>query len=105
MLNYGFEKEIHSTFRENGYLSKEQMGEIFAKYMKGYMGDFVEMPKGVENGWVHWPHIREMFYVYSYSCLIWHIKEMFYETIQKRSLKSNGISIADRDLSKSCKCC
>ena len=31
------------------------------------MGKFVEQSKGSENWWVHWWHIREYFYVYSYA--------------------------------------
>lgn len=64
---YNFEKQLHIEFRKKGYLSKEEIGKIFQENMKSYMGEFVEQTKENENWWVHWPHIREFFYVYSYS--------------------------------------
>lgn len=64
---YKFEYELHSAFREKGYLSKEEIGKIFQKHMASYMGDAVEQSKGSENWWVHWHHIRNYFYVYSYA--------------------------------------
>lgn len=64
---YKFEQELHNTFRQRGYLSKDQIGEIFQKHMASYMGDYVEQSKGSENWWVYWGHIRAFFYVYSYA--------------------------------------
>ncbi len=64
---YKFEQDLHAAFREKGYLSKENIGEIFTKNMKAYMGDFVEQSKGGQNWWVYWSHIRSFFYVYSYA--------------------------------------
>src|SRR5581483_2305939 len=31
---YQFETELHKTFREKGYLTKEEIGEIFLKHMQ-----------------------------------------------------------------------
>jgi oligoendopeptidase F len=64
---YCFERELHSEFRKKGYLSKEEIGAIFQKNMAAYMGPFVEQSPGSENWWIHWWHIREYFYVYSYA--------------------------------------
>ncbi len=64
---YIFEQELHSTFRKKGYLSKEEIGKLFQKHMSAYMGDYVEQSPGSENWWVHWPHIRDFFYNYSYA--------------------------------------
>ncbi|MBI2448505.1 M3 family oligoendopeptidase [Candidatus Microgenomates bacterium] len=64
---YLFEKELHARFREKGYLSKEEIGQIFQKHMASYMGEAVEQSKGSENWWVYWSHIRNFFYVYSYA--------------------------------------
>lgn len=64
---YNFEKELHDEFRKKSYLSKEEIGKIFQKNMKEYMGDFVEQSSGSENWWIYWSHIRECFYVYSYA--------------------------------------
>lgn len=64
---YKFEQELHTKFRKKGYLSKEQIGKLFQKHMKAYMGDFVEQSEGSQNWWVYWSHIRRFFYVYSYA--------------------------------------
>lgn len=64
---YRFEQELHKTFREKGYLSKEEIGKIFQKHMKSYMGSSVIQSPGAENWWVYWSHIRYFFYVYSYA--------------------------------------
>jgi oligoendopeptidase F len=64
---YCFEQELHQTFRERGYLSKEEIGRLFQKHMAAYMGDAVEQSAGSENWWVYWSHIRSFFYVYSYA--------------------------------------
>ncbi|RJR28253.1 hypothetical protein C4561_00120 [candidate division WWE3 bacterium] len=64
---YKFEQELHHTFREKGYLPKEEIGKIFVKHMSNYLGPDVEMYKGTENWWVYWSHIRRYFYVYSYA--------------------------------------
>lgn len=63
---YRFEQELHKTFREHGYLSKDEIGRMFQKHMAAYMGDAVEQSAGSENWWVYWNHIRSFFYVYSY---------------------------------------
>lgn len=64
---YNFEIELHKEFRKTGYLSKEEIGKIFQKNMKDYMGDSITHDEKGKNWWVHWPHIREFFYVYSYA--------------------------------------
>ncbi|MFQ3573318.1 MAG: M3 family oligoendopeptidase [Thermodesulfovibrionales bacterium] len=64
---YTFEQELHNTFRQKGYVSKDEIGQIFQRHMSDYMGDGVEQSKGSENWWVYWSHIRTFFYVYSYA--------------------------------------
>lgn len=64
---YNFETELHKTFRENGYLAKEEINKLFIKHMKSYCGPAVEVDKGAINWWVYWSHIRYYFYVYSYA--------------------------------------
>lgn len=64
---YRFEQELHQTFINQGYLSKETIGSIFKKHMKSYMGQAVDQSPGSENWWVYWSHIRNFFYVYSYA--------------------------------------
>ena len=67
VAGYNFEKELHEKFREKGFLSKEEIGNIFLKHMNSYMGDYVELSPGSENWWIHWHHMRLYFYVYSYA--------------------------------------
>ncbi len=62
-----FEQELHASFRDKGYLSGDEIGEIFQKHMKSYMGPAVDYPEGSKNWWVYWGHIRRYFYNYSYS--------------------------------------
>ena len=64
---YTFEQELHQSYREQGYLSSDEIGGIFQKHMSAYMGASVEKSKGSENWWVYWSHIRSYFYVYSYA--------------------------------------
>ncbi len=64
---YTFEQELHTEFRQQGYLSKEVIGALFQKHMASYMGPSVEQSPGSENWWVYWNHIRYFFYVYSYA--------------------------------------
>lgn len=67
VAGYNFEREIHNEFRREGYLSKEQIGKIFSKHMKSYMGTAVSQDAGSENWWVYWSHFRSPFYVYTYA--------------------------------------
>ncbi len=64
---YQFEQELHSQFRQQGYLSASQIGQIFQKYMKQYMGSAVEQSARSENWWSYVSHFRSFFYVYSYA--------------------------------------
>lgn len=64
---YRFEQSLHKAFREKGYLSKEEIGALFQKQMRAYMGRAVEQSEGAENWWIYWNHFRYFFYVYSYA--------------------------------------
>ena len=64
---YNFERNIHTEFRTEGYLSKDHIGKIFSKHMKSYMGPAVNHDAGSENWWVYWGHFRNPFYVYTYA--------------------------------------
>ncbi|HWY80179.1 MAG TPA: M3 family oligoendopeptidase [Candidatus Sulfotelmatobacter sp.] len=63
---YQFEQELHKAFREKGYLSHQEIGQLFQKNMSAYMGPTVAQSPGSENWWIYWSHIRTFFYVYSY---------------------------------------
>lgn len=64
---YKFEQALHTEFRAKGYLSKDEIGQIFQREMSAYMGDAVDQPKWAQNWWIYWSHIRNFFYVYSYA--------------------------------------
>lgn len=61
---YNFEVELHKEFREKNYLTKYQIGALFEKHMKTYLGSAAE---GSKNWWVYIGHFRRYFYVYSYA--------------------------------------
>jgi len=64
---YKFEQEIHKKFREIGYLSKKDIEDLFEDNMFAYLGEAFEKSDSMRKGWIYWPHIRDFFYVYSYS--------------------------------------
>jgi oligoendopeptidase F len=64
---YNFEKELHKTFREKGYLSHEVISELFIKHMQAYLGGSVDVDDGMRYGWIYVSHFRRFFYVYTYA--------------------------------------
>ncbi len=64
---YKFEWDLHREFREKGYLSKDEIGQLFQDHMKAYMGDYVDHPDTSKNWWLFVNHFRYFFYVYSYA--------------------------------------
>lgn len=64
---YNFELDLHRNFRNDGYLSHKQIGELFIKNIKAYLGDSVLIEEGNQNWWMGITHIRNYFYVYSYA--------------------------------------
>ncbi len=79
---YRFEQELHTNFREQGYLSKQAIGDLFQKHMESYMGPYVEQTEDSKNWWVYWGHIRRFFYVYSYASGLLISKSMQYSVKQ-----------------------
>jgi oligoendopeptidase F len=104
---YMFEQDLHKEFRKRGFLSKKDIGELFQKHMVSYMGPFVEQSEGAENWWVYWSHIREFFYVYSYSAsllvansLMVSLKEKSLGIDKIKDFYSAGVVEAPRELFK-----
>ena len=113
---YNFEKAVHTAFREQGYLSGEEIGVIFKKHMQAYMGPAVLQDYDAEKWWMYWSHFRSPFYVYSYASGLlmangmhailrekpqeWHKIKKFFETgtskAPKQIFKEMGINIEDR---------
>lgn len=63
---YTFEQNLHRQFREKGYLSKEEIGQVFLDSFAKLYGNSVIFNK-TKYKWVTWTHIRRFFYVYSYA--------------------------------------
>lgn len=64
---YTFEKELHEQFREKGYLSHTEIGELFTKHCSAYMGPAIEQSPGSPNWWIYVNHFRSFFYTYTYA--------------------------------------
>ena len=67
IAGHNFQLEVHKTFREQGYLPHTEIGRIFSKHMKAYMGPAVSQDKGSENWWIYWSHFRRYFYNFQYA--------------------------------------
>lgn len=63
---YRFEWDVHQKFREQGYLSKDELGALFKEHMTAYMGEAVDVSEA-GAWWSYVPHFRMFFYVYSYA--------------------------------------
>ncbi len=64
---YNFEKEIHKTVREEGFISKEKLAELHNKHMSQYLGPAFKLQEDDGYFFVQWRHIRNFFYVYTYA--------------------------------------
>ena len=62
---YRFEQQLHEAFREKGYLSAQEIGEIFRSHIAAYMGEHTAEES--DNWWMYVSHFRYFFYVYSYA--------------------------------------
>ena len=102
---FNFENELHKEIRAKGFLSKEEIGKILNKHMKAYLGPIMEMTDEDGYFFVNWSHIRNFFYVYSYSfgCLV---SKALYSKYQKdasylhkiKTFLSAGCSKSPRDI-------
>lgn len=77
-----FEAELHYSFRNKGYLSKKEIGQLYKKHAMEYMGNYVKQTPGSENWWMHISHLRVFFYNYQYSSGI-----LIAETLKSRFKK------------------
>jgi len=102
---FNFENELHKEIRAKGFLSKEEIGKTLNKHMKAYLGPIMEMTDEDGYFFVNWSHIRNFFYVYSYSfgCLV---SKALYSKYQKdasylhkiKTFLSAGCSKSPRDI-------
>jgi oligoendopeptidase F len=64
----GFEDLVHTTRREEGELSVERFGELWARSQTEMLGDAVEVTEGYRSWWSYVPHfIATPGYVYAYA--------------------------------------
>jgi len=64
---FNFENELHTTIREKGGMTKNEIRTLMNKHMSAYLGPTVKMREIDGNFFVSWSHIRRFFYVYSYA--------------------------------------
>lgn len=62
---YKFELELHKRYEKNGFISFSEIGKMFEKHMKAYLGSSTGAKS--KNWWVYVGHFRRPFYVYSYA--------------------------------------
>ncbi len=63
---FNFELEMHTTVKEKGSMSKEDLAACMNKHMKAYLGN-VTLDEKDRYFFIGWSHIRNFFYVYSYA--------------------------------------
>ena len=64
---YNFELRLHTEFKQKGFLSIDEISNIFSDEMSKYLGSAVLKDKHMNTGWLYWSHIRNPFYTYSYA--------------------------------------
>lgn len=64
---FNFETELHTTIREKGSMSKEEMAALYRKHLQSYLGAQVIIPEHSGYQFASVPHFRSFFYVYSYA--------------------------------------
>ena len=64
---FNFEKELHETIRLEGAMTWQEMGKLFVKHTKAYMGPAVEIKEDDGLSFVYVGHFRNFFYVYTYA--------------------------------------
>jgi oligoendopeptidase F len=62
-----FEQELYRRIEAEGYLSHQQIGQLFIHHMGQYLGSAVSLAPSVGLWWIYWGHLRRQFYNYSYS--------------------------------------
>src|ERR1700721_4793377 len=63
-----FESLVHTARRDEGELSVERFGELWAESQQEMLGDSVELTEGYRTWWSYIPHfIGSPGYVYAYA--------------------------------------
>ncbi len=64
---FQFEKKLHKAVREKGFVSKEEIADMFAECRRSYLGDAVDVTHEDGYAYVYINHFRSFFYVYAYA--------------------------------------
>jgi len=64
---FNFEKEIHETIRNKGFMTHEELSSAHNRHMQAYLGPVFKLTPDDGYFFVTWGHIRRFFYVYSYA--------------------------------------
>ncbi len=62
-----FEQALYAQIGAKGYVSYEQIGQLFQEHMSAYLGPAVTMDDGAGLWWIYWGHFRANFYNYGYT--------------------------------------
>ncbi|MDO8407950.1 MAG: M3 family metallopeptidase, partial [bacterium] len=64
---FSFERALHAAIRKDGYVPKERIADLMNEHMGAYLGPVFKLEREDGYFFVHWSHIRNFFYVYSYA--------------------------------------
>lgn len=64
---FNCELEIHTTIKEQGSMTNEELAVTMHKHLKAYLGSAIELDTRDGYSYVYIPHLRYGFYVYTYA--------------------------------------
>lgn len=64
---FNFERDLHTTIRQEGSMTKEEMATLLQKHLSAYLGKKVSVTERDGYSFVYVPHFRMFFYVYTYA--------------------------------------
>ncbi len=67
VAGFNNENALHDAIRTKGYISKEEIADLYVKNMSEYLGPLFRLERKDGYMFVRWSHIRMFFYVYTYA--------------------------------------
>ncbi len=64
---FKYEEKIHDAVNTKGYVSHEELAEMFADCRRSYVGDIMDVTTLDGYAYVYISHFRSFFYVYTYA--------------------------------------
>lgn len=64
---FNCELEIHTTIKEQGSMTNEELAAAMYRHLKAYLGPAIDLEKRDGYSYVYIPHLRYGFYVYTYA--------------------------------------